>query len=86
MKFALIALGLLATTGVVYAACVFCWQKCSRDEKARLSAGPFCLPPSDWLATGQNGSRNRHLTAGANSRCDLRRPGGDQRLHLTAML
>jgi hypothetical protein len=24
MKFALIALGLLATTGVVYAACVFC--------------------------------------------------------------
>jgi len=46
MKFALIALGLLATTGVVYAACVFCWQKCSRDEKARLSAGPFCFPPS----------------------------------------
>jgi hypothetical protein len=37
----LIALGLLATTGVVYAACVFCQGHLAGRPKARLAAGLF---------------------------------------------
>ena len=35
MKLALITLGLLATTGVVYAACMFCCERHQRCEMMR---------------------------------------------------
>jgi len=46
MKLALIAVGLLATTGVVYAACLFCWSQDRMREKARSQMpGFFFWPP-----------------------------------------
>jgi len=43
MKLALIALGLLATTGVVYAACVFCWRQ--PFWPVGLALGATAAPP-----------------------------------------
>ena len=40
MKLALIALGLLATTGVVFAACIFCPPRNRSLKNRRLGASP----------------------------------------------
>jgi len=61
MKLALIALGLLATSGTVYAACMFCWSQDRMREKARpQSAGPFLCgaeedhsPTLKWSSPGR---------------------------------
>jgi hypothetical protein len=44
MKLVLIALGLLATTGVVYAACIFCCVDRQENKEPGFAAGLFvCL-------------------------------------------
>jgi hypothetical protein len=65
MKLALIAIALLATTGVVYAACMFCWarQDSGRERPGPWEPGLFLGPKGYARATGKTAIRGLYRDA-----------------------